>query len=195
MIILGLTGSIGMGKSFVIECFKSYKIPIYDADKSIHDLLFFDKKAFPLIKKRFPDVVQNNAINRNLLADRVFKNNQELKELEDILHPLLQDGKNKFLKTNAKNKRKLVVLDIPLLFEKNKEKDFDAVIVVSAPFFVQKARVLKRSGMTEAKFYFIIKQQLSDKYKCKKANYIIRSGLGRHNSMLATKKIILNYNN
>ena len=73
MIILGLTGSIGMGKSFVIECFKSYKIPIYDADKSIHDLLFFDKKAFSLIKKRFPDVVQNNAINRNLLADRVFK--------------------------------------------------------------------------------------------------------------------------
>ena len=194
MISLGLTGSIGMGKSFVVSCFKSYKVPVYDADKSIHDLLFLDKTVISLINQKFPNVVKNNIVNRALLANKVFNNIKALKHLENILHPRLQDGKKKFLQINAKNKKKLVVLDIPLLFEKKKEKDFDAIIVVSAPFFVQKARVLNRPGMTKSKFDFIIKQQLSDKCKCKKADYIIKSGLGRHNTMLAIKKIMLNIN-
>jgi len=190
MIVLGLTGSIAMGKTLAARQFRSCGIPVYDADKIVHFLLKEDQQVRFLIENEFPDVLVNGKIDRLLLGNKVFNNQEPLQRLEGILHPRLREYKAKFLRNNLIRRQRLVILDIPLLFEKGGELECDGVVVVSAPKFVQDHRVLKRPGMTKKKYLFILLQQLDDIEKRKKADFIINSGLGKRESLRKIRSII-----
>ncbi|WP_341365210.1 dephospho-CoA kinase [Thalassospira sp. SN3W] len=179
MVILGLTGSIGMGKSTAAGMFRYLGVPVHDADASVHHLMAPDGAAFEPIISAFPDVLQDGRIDRQILGPIVFADSDALKCLEAILHPLVRGEENRFLKQNRLAQRPLVVLDIPLLFETAGEKRCDQVAVVSAPEFIQRQRVMARSGMTEAKFSAILAKQMPDREKRRKADFIIPTGLGR----------------
>ncbi|MBX2832342.1 MAG: dephospho-CoA kinase [Rhodospirillales bacterium] len=179
MVILGLTGSIGMGKSTAAKMFKYLGVPVHDADASSHLLMAPDGLAFDAIAKAFPDVIINGRIDRQALGKQVFSNRVLLKKLEAILHPLIRAQEIRFLRNQRMLGRKLVVLDIPLLYETGGEKRCDNVAVVSAPAFIQRQRVLAREGMTDDKFYAILSKQMPDIEKRRRADFVIPTGLGR----------------
>ena len=149
MIILGLTGSIGMGKSTASTMFRRMGVPVYDSDASVHIVLSKCGAAVKPINAAFPGVVSDGAVDRDALGKRVFGDDAALKALESIVHPLVRKVQDNFLKGCAVRRVPLVVLDIPLLFEAKLDVRCDAVVVVSAPGFLQKARVLARTGMTQ----------------------------------------------
>jgi len=188
--ILGLTGSIGMGKTTAARAFKNLGIPVYDADATIHRIMNENSTVVAAIKSLFPEAVKKNSIDRIILGSIVFKNISALKELENILHPCAKALQYKFMRCAAKNRCNMIVLDVPLLYETKGDQFCDAVIVVSAPSFIQRSRVFKRNNMTEKKFIEICNRQLSDKEKRFKANYIIPTGLGKGVSLAYIKKII-----
>jgi dephospho-CoA kinase len=190
MYILGLTGSIGMGKTTASATFRQYGIAVYDADASVHQLMGPNGKALKPVQRAFPSVVQNNYIDRKALGSVVYNDKTALALLESILHPLVQDMQLGFLRQCAKTRKKLVVLDIPLLFENERDKSFDAVAVVTAPNYLQKIRVLQRPGMTLERFTQILEHQWSDLEKRKRADFVIQTGLGRHHSLLCIRNII-----
>lgn len=190
MYILGLTGSIGMGKTTAARAFKKLGIPVYDADETIHKIMTENIAVVAEIKNIFPEAVKNNRIDRNILGSIVFADSDALKELETILHPRARLLQYKFMRCAAKNGQNVIVLDIPLLFETKGDQFCDAVIVVSAPSFIQRSRVFARSNMTDKKFIEICKRQLSDKEKRKRANYIIPTGLGKSVSLAYIRMII-----
>ena len=190
MIILGLTGSIGMGKTTVANHFRYLRIPVYDADQTVHNLLRSNDQVFRLVKQKFPETTKSGFIDRKLLGDEVFKNLRSLETLEKILHPFVKEKKNRFLQICLLRRERLAVLDIPLLYEKNGYIECDVIVVTSAPSFVQDFRVLKRPGMTPKKYKSILATQISDKEKRKRADYIINSNLGKRESLRATLKII-----
>ncbi|KEO57708.1 MULTISPECIES: dephospho-CoA kinase [Thalassospira] len=190
MVILGLTGSIGMGKSTAAGMFRYLGVPVHDADASVHHLMAPDGAAFEPIISAFPHVLQDGRIDRQILGPIVFADSDALKCLEAILHPLVRGDENRFLKQNRLAQRPLVVLDIPLLFETAGEKRCDQVAVVSAPEFIQRQRVMARSGMTEAKFSAILAKQMPDREKCRKADFIIPTGLGRAVTFATIRTII-----
>lgn len=171
MIILGLTGSIGMGKSTAAKMFEAEGIPIYSADAAVHKL--YSGKAAPLIEQSFPGTVDTGTVNRSKLAAAVLGDNAAMKKLEAIVHPLVTEEEQLFLEQNRQHGEKLVLLDIPLLFESGKENRVDKIIVVSAPSHIQRERVLAREGMSEAKLDAILARQLDDKDKRQRADYII----------------------
>ena len=171
MYLLGLTGSVGMGKTTAAEVFRCYGAAVYDADATVHQLMGSDGSALGLIKKAFPDVIKNNVIDRKALGLIVYNDEKALAELEAILHPLVQEIQAEFLRQCAKSRKKLVVLDIPLLFEKKIDRLVDAVAVVTAPKYIQKLRVLRRPEMTLERFNQIIGHQCSDSEKRNRANY------------------------
>ena len=179
MVIMGLTGSIGMGKSTAAKMFKHLGVPVHDADASSHVLMAPDGLAFDPIAKAFPDVIINGRIDRQVLGQKVFANPVLLKKLEAILHPLIRAAEIRFLRSQQRLGRKLVVLDIPLLYETGGEKRCDIVTVVSAPAFVQRQRVLAREGMTDDKFSAILSKQMPDIEKRRRADFVIPTGLGR----------------
>jgi len=190
MVILGLTGSIGMGKSTAAGMFRYLGVPVHDADASVHHLMASDGAAFEPIISAFPDVLQDGRIDRQILGPIVFADSDALKCLEAILHPLVRDDENRFLRQNRLAQRSLVVLDIPLLFETAGEKRCDQVAVVSAPKFIQRQRVMARSGMTEAKFSAILAKQMPDREKRRKADFIIPTGLGRAVTFATIRTIV-----
>jgi len=190
--ILGLTGSIGMGKTTTSLLFKFQGIPVFDSDKTVHKLISSDLKTINEINKIFPLSVTDGKIDRKKLGNEVFNNEDKLKKLENILHPLVRNKRDKFIKKSIRNRFPIVLLDIPLLFETNTNKICDYTIVVTAPFFIQKSRVLKREGMTNDKFYKILDKQLADSIKRKKADFIIFSNMGRHLALKKVKLIIKN---
>lgn len=171
MIILGLTGSIGMGKSTAAKMFEAEGVPIYSADAAVHKL--YSGKAAPLIEQSFPGTVDTGTVNRAKLAAAVLGDNAAMKKLEAIVHPLVTEEEQLFLEQNRQHGEKLVLLDIPLLFESGKENRVDKIIVVSAPSHIQRERVLAREGMSEAKLDAILARQLDDKDKRQRADYII----------------------
>ncbi|KZB71517.1 MULTISPECIES: dephospho-CoA kinase [Thalassospira] len=179
MKILGLTGSIGMGKSTAAAMFRTLGVPVHDADASIHELMAPDGLGFDPIAAAFPDVITDGRIDRQALGKIAFADPAVLKKLETILHPLVRAAENRFLAKQRRLGRKLVVLDIPLLYETSGEKRCDHVAVVTAPGFVQRQRVLSREGMTDAKFSAILSKQMPDTEKRKRADFIIPTGLGR----------------
>ncbi|AJD54109.1 dephospho-CoA kinase [Thalassospira xiamenensis M-5 = DSM 17429] len=190
MVILGLTGSIGMGKSTAAGMFRYLGVPVHDADASVHHLMAPDGAAFEPIISAFPDVLQDGRIDRQILGPIVFADSDALKCLEAILHPLVRDDENRFLRQNRLAQRSLVVLDIPLLFETAGEKRCDQVAVVSAPEFIQRQRVMARLGMTEAKFSAILAKQMPDREKRRKADFIIPTGLGRAVTFATIRSIV-----
>ena len=178
MIVLGLTGSIGMGKSTAAKMLRQMGVPVYDADAAVHALQAPGGTALPAIEAAFPGVVKAGVLDRQALGARVFGNKEALRKLEAIVHPLVGQKQRAFLKRAALRGAGIVVLDIPLLFEGRGERRVDAVLVVSAPSFLQRRRVLARPGMTEEKFAGILRQQVPDSLKRRKASVVIPTGLG-----------------
>lgn len=179
MRVLGLTGSIAMGKSTAAAMFRGLGVPVYDADRAVHAVLGPGGGAVAAVDAAFPGVVRDGAVDREAMAGRVFGDSAALRRLERIVHPLVQAEKARFLKRCARRRARLAVLDIPLLFETGGEADCDAVAVVSAPAFVQIQRLRARPGMDEARIASILERQMPDAEKRRRADYVIPSGLGR----------------
>ena len=199
MIVIGLTGSIGMGKSTIAAMLEQLKIPVHEADAEVHRLLASKGRgfravaaAFPYFK--FPQIYgkRNKAyyLKRSEMGKIIFADDKARKKLEKILHPLVQDAQNQFIRKAKRAGHKIVALDIPLLFEIGGEKRVDVTLVASSPFAVQRARVLARPGMTEKKFRAILKRQMPDGEKRARADYVIPTGIGRAHTMKELKAVI-----
>ena len=176
MLVLGLTGSIGMGKSTTAAMFRDEGVPVHDADAAVHEL--YCGAAVGPVETAFPGVTRDGAIDRDRLRTRVLGNAEALRRLEGIVHPLVRAARDTFLAEARARGESAVVLDIPLLFETGAERDCDRVVVVSAPEAVQKARVLARPGMTEPQFSAILAKQMPDAEKRQRADWIIDTGSG-----------------
>lgn len=171
MRLLGLTGSIGMGKSATAAMFADAGVPVHDADAAVHRL--YRGKATPLLEAEFPGVTRDGAVDRGLLAERVVGNAQAMARLEAIVHPLVRADEAAFLRKQRAAGRSLVLLDVPLLFEAGAAARFDAIIVVSADADTQRSRVLARPGMTTEKFESLLGWQMADAEKRRRAHFII----------------------
>jgi dephospho-CoA kinase len=177
-IVLGLTGSIGMGKSTVAAMFAADGVPVFDADAIVHHLQGPNGAAVAAIEAEFPDTTTELGVNRTLLREAVMADPTAFARLEAILHPAVAEARESFLAANAD--APLVVLDIPLLFEAGGWRHVDKIAVVSAPADVQRARVLARPGMTAARFEAILARQLPDDQKRARADFVIATGEGLH---------------
>lgn len=176
MIRLGLTGSIGMGKSATAAMFRDAGVPVHDSDAEVHRL--YAGAAAPLIEAAFPGVLKDGVVDRTALGARVLNNAEAMKRLEAIVHPLVRQSTADFLQRTEKAGYPLIVFDVPLLFEVGRDRDCDAVLVVSADPAVQRARVLARPGMTQEKFQAILARQIPDSDKRRRAHFVIDTGHG-----------------
>jgi dephospho-CoA kinase len=173
MFILGLTGSIGMGKSTTAGFFREAGVPVHDSDAVVHRL--YEGEAVAPVEAAFPGVTVDGRIDRTRLAAQLVGRPDAIKRLEAIVHPLVRAVSQRFVEDNARSGTRIIVLDIPLLFETGGEKNVDAVVVVSAPADVQRARVLGRPGMTAEKLDALLTRQMSDADKRARAHFIIDS--------------------
>ena len=176
MIILGLTGSIGMGKSTTAQMFRDAGVPVHDSDEAVHRL--YSGSAAPLIEARFPGTVIDGVVDRDRLSKQVLGRPEAMRDLEKIIHPLVRADADAFLETSRAAGAAIVVMDIPLLFETKGEERVDKIAVVSAPAQVQRERVLARPGMTSEKFEAILARQVPDAEKRFRADFIIETGQG-----------------
>ncbi len=190
MIILGLTGSIGMGKSTTAALFAEEGVPVYDADAAVHALYAVGGAAVAPVGEAFPGVVENGAINRDKLSAMVLGKPDEIRKLERIVHPLVREAQTDFLKKHLGAGAKIVVLDIPLLLEGGGKRYSDAVVVVSAPADVQRERVLARPGMTEEKLNQILAKQMPDAEKRKHADFIINTQFGVEDARMQVRAVL-----
>jgi dephospho-CoA kinase len=188
--IIGLTGSIGMGKTTLAKQFEQCGVPVCDSDAIVHRLLGAGGAAVSRVAQAFPESLQGNHINREILAGLVFNNEPRLKMLESILHPMIKTAQDRFIRRAQTEARSMIVLDIPLLFETGGEKKCDVTVVATAPYFVQRARVLKRPRMSEEKFARILKLQMPDAEKRKKADFVVQTGQGKYVSLKAVRRIV-----
>jgi dephospho-CoA kinase len=169
--ILGLTGSIGMGKTTAAQHFRRMGVPVFDADRAVARL--YSGEAAPLIEQAFPGTVRGGTVDRERLAEVVLADQSAIRHLETIVHPLVRTAELTFLKDAAAKGAPLAVLDIPLLLETAGEERCDAVLVVSAPAAVQRRRVLARPGMTEERLDAILRRQMPDEEKRSRAHFVI----------------------
>ena len=176
MIVLGLTGSIGMGKSTTATLFREAGVPVHDADASVHAL--YAGEAVPLVEAAFPGTTRDGAVDRPALSARVLGDNVAMRRLEAIVHPLVRATERRFLEEAAAAGRSVVVLDVPLLFETGAADRVDAIVVVTAPPEVQRARVLARPGMTVERFEQILGRQMPDAEKRARAHFVIDTDRG-----------------
>lgn len=197
MIILGLTGSIGMGKSTIATMLKSLNIPVHDADACVHDLLSVKNPAslavavaFPYYE--FPDLYERKtkAIKRKELGALVFHDDEKRARLEGILHPLVRKSQADFIRAAALMRREIICLDIPLLFETGAQTRVDYTLCITAPAFIQRARVMARPNMNEGKFAAILSRQMQDGEKRARADFVIRNGLNRAHTMKELKTVL-----
>lgn len=179
MIVLGITGSIGMGKSEAARMLGRLGVPVFDSDAAVHAMMGPNGDAVVAIAEVFPEAVENGAVDRRRLGARVFDDSDALARLESILHPRVYRAQRSFLARLAAHRRPLVALDIPLLFETGGERKVDFSAVVSAPERVQDRRVLSRSNMTSRRLQDIRARQLPDCDKRRRADYVLPSGLGK----------------
>ncbi|WP_210496303.1 dephospho-CoA kinase [Microvirga antarctica] len=184
--ILGLTGSIGMGKSATAAIFRRLGVPVHDADAAVHAL--YRGRAAPLIAAAFPGTVSDGVVDRARLGQAVLGDPARLRQLEAIVHPLVRAEEAAFLQ--RRSDAPLVVLDVPLLFETGGEARCDAVLVVTAPAAVQAARVLGRNGMTEDKFRAILDKQMPDADKRKRAHFWVDSSRGFDSAEAQVRSIL-----
>ena len=190
MILVGLTGSIGMGKSETAKMFAAEGVPTYDADAAVHALYAKGGGAVGPIGEAFPEAVRDGAVDRGALSAAVMGKPKEFKKLESIIHPLVGAVQLKWLEDNAD--ADMVVLDIPLLFETGGEARVNKVVVVSAPADVQRTRVLARPGMTTEKFEAILAKQVPDATKREKADFIIDTSKGLEDALSQVREVIQN---
>lgn len=190
MKILGLTGSIAMGKSTVAEMFRQEGVPVFDADTAVHDILKTDKTAIAAVAAAFPDAARDGTVDRDKLGAAVFGQPEKLRRLESILHPKVAAKRRHFLMRMRARGTPLVVLDIPLLFETGAERRCDAVAVVSAPKRIQKQRLMARRGMTRQKMAAILENQMPDNEKRRRADFIIPTGVAKGDTRRAVRRVI-----
>ncbi|WP_306117198.1 MULTISPECIES: dephospho-CoA kinase [unclassified Roseitalea] len=188
MIRLGLTGSIGMGKSTTAAMFADAGVPVHDADGAVHEL--YRGEAAPLIEAAFPGTTQNGVVDRERLGARVLDDPEAMARLEAIVHPLVRQAEDRFLAEASARGVPLVVLDIPLLFEVGAEDRVDRILVVTAPAEVQRERVLGRPSMTGDKFDAILARQVPDAEKRRRADFLIDTSLGLDNARAKVRDLI-----
>lgn len=174
--LLGLTGSIGMGKSTTSAMFRAAGIPVHDADQAVHDL--YAGAAAPQIEAAFPGTTANGVVDRVKLSAAVLGRPEVLAKLEAVVHPLVRAEEQAFLAEARRSGATVAVLDIPLLLETGGEGRYDAVVVVTAPAEIQRKRVLGRPGMTEEKFAAILARQMPDAEKRRRAHFLVDTSLG-----------------
>lgn len=197
MIIIGVTGLVASGKDFVSDCFKKLGAKIFDADQEAHQILLQDQEAKNKILRFFPNAVKNGVIDRKELGKLVFNNQEKLQLLESIIHPILKRKRQKFIAKSYRQNTKIIVLNIPLLFEKNIHKECNKTILVVSPKHIQKQRFIDRSkeninfNETELvkKFYNILKNQQPNFKKKKFADFIINNGQNKFNTFCQVQKI------
>jgi dephospho-CoA kinase len=190
MITLGLTGSIGMGKSTATATLRRLRVPVFDADAAVHRLQGRGGRAVRPIGAAFPGTVADGRVDREALRRAVLGDPGALKQLEAIVWPLVRDEERRFLARARRAGERLVVLDVPLLFENAGERRVDAVVVVSAPAAVQRARVLRRPGMSPERFAAIKARQIPDAEKRRRADHVVPTGLSRHFAQAAIRRIV-----
>jgi len=188
--IIGLTGGIGMGKSTIAAAFRRARIPVFDADATVHALQTRGGRAVRAIGQAFPGAVRNGAVDRAALRAIVIPDPASMRVLERILHPMVRVAERAFLARARRARRPVVVLDIPLLLETGGERRVDLVLVVSAPRSVQRARVRARRRMTEAQIDTIIARQMPDAEKRRRADVIISTGLSRYHALRHLRRLI-----
>jgi len=188
--VIGLTGSIGMGKSVAAGMLRRAGVPVFDADAEVHRLLGKGGRAVPIIEAAFPGVVVDGAVDRPKLGARVFGDPAALKRLERILHPMVGQGERAFLARAARLRRPIVARDVPLLFETGGDKRCDMTLVVSAPAHIQRHRVLARPGMTEERLAQVRAKQMPDARKRKLADVAILSGTGKRDAWVQIRKAL-----
>ena len=188
MFILGLTGSLGMGKSTAARFFAEAGVPVHDADAVVHRL--YEGEAVAAIEAAFPGTTAGGKVDRNKLAARVLGDAAALQRLEALVHPLVQEAERRLLAEAAATGEKIAVLDIPLLFETGGDRRVDAVVVVSAPPDVQRARVLERPGMTIEKLESILSKQMTDAEKRRRADFVVDSSQGCESARAQVRAIL-----
>lgn len=190
MIILGLTGNIASGKSTIAAMFRYHGVPSFNADAEAHKLLLHDTDTFKKVTDLFPQCLENGKISRIKLGKEVFADIAKRKQLEAILHPKIRQQEKRFIATQRKLKKKLIVLDIPLLFETGADARVHHTMVCKTPLFLIHQRALKRPNMTKEKLTHILNQQMPLHKKLKKADSIIHTGAGKGATMRQVKAII-----
>ena len=190
MVVLGLTGSVGMGKSTAAGLLRRLRVPVHDADAEVHRLLGPGGRAIAAVARAFPGARAGDRIDRSSLGRLVFDDPAALKRLEGILHPEVRAAQRRFLAACRRRRAPVAVLDIPLLFETAGEGCCEGVIVVSAPSWLQRARVLRRPGMTEARYSAILGQQMPDADKRRRARWVVPTGLGQALTLRRLKAIL-----
>ena len=190
MQLIGLTGGIGMGKSTAARSFRRAGVRVFDADAAVHELQARGGRGVAPIGAAFPGTVAAGVVNREALRRAVLGQPEALRRLEGIIHPLVRAMQRRFLARARRDRQRLVVLDIPLLFETRTGREFDLVVVVSAPARVQRRRVLARPGMTEARLAAILARQVPDAEKRRRADVVVRTGISRHHADRAIRRVI-----
>jgi len=186
---VGLTGSIGMGKSETAKLFARLGLPVFDADAVVHALYAPDGAGTAAIAARFPEAVTADGVDRHRLARIVAADPPALRALEALIHPLVRKEEDRFVAAARARNEELVILDIPLLFETGRDKTMDAIVVVSAPEAIQRERVLKRTGMTLEKFQAILARQVPDSEKRAQADFIIETDQGLDQALAEVKRV------
>ena len=190
MIVLGLTGSVGMGKSTTAAMFRDEGVPVWDADAAVHRLYAAGGAAVAPVGEAFPGVVREGAVDRGLLGARAQGDPAAFERLEAIVHPLVGEERADFLRRAEASGADVVVLDIPLLFETGAEDRVDAVVVVTAPSAVQRERVLGRPGMTEARVAAILGRQTPDAEKRARADFVVDTSLGMDSARARVRSVL-----
>lgn len=188
MFILGLTGSLGMGKSTTAAMFAEAGVPVHDADAAVHRL--YEGEAVASIEAAFPGTTEGGKVDREKLGQRVLGDAAAMKKLEQIVHPLVRQAEERFLADAERSGAPVAVLDIPLLFETGAQARCDAVAVVSAPAELQHARAFERPGMTEAKFQAILAKQMPDAEKRARADFVVDTGQGFEHARAQVRDIL-----
>lgn len=190
MVILGLTGSIGMGKSTAAAMLRRLGVPVCDSDALVHRLTGPGGAAVAAVERAFPGATRNGAVDRKALGAKVFGDHAALKRLEAILHPMVRDAQYRFLRLAASRRMKLVVLDVPLLYESGTDAMCDAVVTLTCPRFLQEQRVLARPGMSRERLEGVLARQMSDREKRHRADFVVQTGLGRRHALQRLRHIV-----
>lgn len=188
--MLGITGSVGMGKTTAAKALARLGFPVFDADASVRELLTNHAPTIAAVRRAFPTVVRDGAVDRKALAAVVFNDAAALERLEGILHKRVRTAEKQFLAAAKKFGARMAVLDVPLLFETGGEKRVDATIVVSAPAAVQRVRVLSRRGMTATRLRAMRARQMSDREKRRRATFVIDTGAGKAQMTREIRRVI-----
>lgn len=190
MIVIGLTGSIGAGKTTVTRQLRQCGAATLDSDRVVHQLLGIGGAAVKPVGELFPAALDKDHIDRKKLGAEAFHDAEKMKSLEAILHPLVRKAQDAFIRRARMRGKRFVVLDIPLLFETQGEKRCDATIVTTAPLFIQRRRVFSRPNMTEEKFARILAAQMPQHEKIKRADFVVHTGLGKAQSLAQARRIL-----